>query len=185
MREIVSRIVVYGFLVAVTAAVPVVEASDLTERERVVLMLSEYENLPPSPAWHALGSDIVSTLIEIYDDPSELGFRRVRALTVLGYFPADSRAVDVLANAAASPVTHGSSRRAAIATLATVDPVRATGLLRGVLAENDPLLREAAVNALAQCATAEARQLLADHEDPEGFVTRAVERALGAGPRTP
>lgn len=180
MRKILSGVLLYGLLVVVMGVDSPVMAGDLTQRQRVILMLSGYERLPEPSAWHALGDSVVPTLIGIHEDPLEIGFRRVRALTVLGYFPADSRAAAFLADTIANTTTQGSGRRAAMAALSAVDPGRATGLLRSVLEESDPLMREAAVNALAQCGTSEARQILANHQDRESFVARAVQRAMAA-----
>jgi len=108
--------------------------------QRVVAMLSAYESLPAQEEWLQLGPDVIPLLIEVANDSHELTFRRVRALTVLGYFP-DPRAIETLESVVSSADAPPSYRRSAILALANVDPRQALAPLGKALDSSDPLMR--------------------------------------------
>jgi HEAT repeat protein len=157
-------------------------ADDPIQDARVIGMLSAYESMPSRDEWLALGDGAVPILIGIVGDGEEISFRRVRALTALGYFP-DLRALQTLSTWAADTTAPGSLRRAALLALATRDMPRAMPILESVLAASDPLMRQVAVKALAQSSEPGARQLLEDHRahEQEPFLIEQIESALGTG----
>jgi HEAT repeat protein len=169
-----------AFALLVLMAAPVSSRGEVVvSRERVVGMLSAYESLPAREEWLHLGGDAVTILIEVANDSRELTFRRVRALTVLGYFP-DPRAVEALESVVSSADAPPSYRRSALLALANASPRRALAPLEEAVNSPDPLMRQVAIKALGQMPGPEASALLEARRAKEdrAFLRERIERAI-------
>jgi HEAT repeat protein len=150
-----------------------------TMHERVIAMLSAIESLPEQRQWLELGSEAAPTLTAIARDAEQPTFRRARALVVLGYFDS-SAATDALEDMASDAAAVPSLRRHALLGLGRAAPARALPHLARALESDDVAMRQVAVKALRESASAEARALLRERlpREPRPSLLRQIEAAL-------
>ncbi|MEM9068270.1 MAG: HEAT repeat domain-containing protein [Myxococcota bacterium] len=146
-------------LVAVAIGLAVPARADAPSKTRVRELLSGIEEIPPRAVWRALGPETLGVLIELYNDASEPGFVRLRAVVVAGHFPNEACRTFLRAVATAPGQSDLFARNAVLA-LGRGFGVRALEELGSYLRHREPLVRQAAVRSLGEIATPAARSLL-------------------------
>lgn len=153
--------------------------ADPPSKERVRQLLSAIDQMPPATVWRALGPSTLGVLIELYDDPNEAPFVRMRTLVAARYYPVP--AARTFLNAAAS--ARGQSDlfvRQALLSLGRAFGERAIEDVRPYLSHADADVREGAVLSLSRINTDAARAALRDRlpRERSELVRSALQRAL-------
>ena len=145
--------------------------------ERVDALLSASERAASDDEWQRLGPEGLSALERIYADPGSPLSRRARAVSAMGQIgtvPAQARLQAIVADEKA-PL-----RTTAVLALGRCAPERAVPQIAPLLESGDPLLRDAAAQALGRVSTPEARRALEDQlgkeQDPR--VREAIQHSL-------
>lgn len=153
--------------------------ADPPSKDRVRQLLSAIDQMPPATVWRALGPGTLGVLIELYDDPSEAPYIRMRTLVAAQHYPVP--AARTFLNAAAS--ARGQSDlfvRQALISLGRAFGERAIDDVRPYLTHADADVREGAVLSLSRIGTEAARAALRDRlpRERNEIVRTALQRAL-------
>jgi len=148
-------------------------------RERVRQMLSGVEDTPSDEGWRRLGDGVIPVLIDLYDDPDEAPYVRLRAIGATAAFPRPAVRTFLLAVARLEGQGDLFVREALLA-LARGFGAAASGDLRPFLAHDEPVVREAAARALGQVGDAGATRALRARlaVERDATVREAIEAAL-------
>lgn len=179
MRQQICLSVIGGIIVGLVYA-----ATAVASHDQVVTMLSIIEDLPDAATWRQLRENPVPSLIQIANDPNEKGFRRVRAITVLGYFTTDPNAIETIEYYAEHGADSPSMQRSAVLAISNASPEKSLPTLENALAHRDPLMRQVAIKGLERVDDPRAREILRSrlsHEETE-FVRSNIQRALERKP---
>lgn len=127
--------------------------------ERVVEMLSSYEDGPSRIEWRALGSDTVGVLVALYQDDEQPTYVRLRAVAASAHFPIPATRTFLRA-VASTPRQNDLFVRHAVLALGRAFGEAALGEISPYLEHRFPVVREAAARACVEIATEPARALV-------------------------
>ncbi len=180
MRAVVHVALIVGVLATprATWAAPPAPAD-------LAALLSDYESAPDPTALVTGGDTTATALFHLYRAENQPTFVRVRALRMIGFFPAGVAMPllqQALRDAAARPVFV----REAIGAFVRVAGALAMPELTSLLQRADASVRRAAIEGLAHVNTPSARALLSAHRTQEHDPSvRAVLDAVLGVDRTP
>lgn len=127
-------------------------AAEVTLRDRVLDLVSGYEDAPTSDELHKLGDGVDLALIDIAKDASVGRSRRSGAIWALGLFPNDTTHAFVL-GVAQDPAADSLLRRSATWALCNGWGDAALAEVKSALESDDAQLRNQAVRAVAKVGT--------------------------------
>ncbi len=152
-------------------------------RERVLNLLSGYEDTPSADALHGLGDGVDLALMDIAKDPAAGRSRRSNAVWSLGFFPTDASRAFLL-----STVTDAAAdsqlRRSATWALCNGWGDAALADVKPALESSDEQLRNQAVRAVAKVGSPAARAILQERlaSDGSAMVRATITTSLSGMP---
>lgn len=163
----------------VVLAPALASAQAAPSRDRVREMLSGIEDTPSDADWQRLGDGVLPILMELYNQPGEPPYVRLRAMGATGAFPRAAVRTFLLA------VTRVDGQsdlfvREAVVTLARGFGSAAVADLVPFLGHDEGVVREAAAQSLGRVGGTTATRALRGRlrVERDGAVRRAIERAL-------
>jgi HEAT repeat protein len=161
------------------SAPPASSAQAGPSRAQVRAMLSGVEDVPTDEAWRRLGEGALGVLIELYADPDEAPYVRLRAVGASGAFARPAARTFLLAVARAEGQADLFVREAVL-SLGRAFGASALDELTPFLAHREPVVREATARALGRVGGPRAAGALRARlqVEREAVVREALQRAL-------
>lgn len=179
MIVVVRSTLVAGVAMALCGVAPGVGFAQTPSEDRVRSLLLGYEHVPEAHVFRRLGPGTVEVLMALYEDETEAGFVRLRAVGAVAAFPSE-RTRRFLLRVARRGEGNVLFPRQAVLSLERAFGARCVPDVAPFLRHHEPLVRRAAARALGRTRTPPARkhlqeQLSREH-DPQ--VRRRILKAL-------
>ncbi|MFW5875535.1 MAG: HEAT repeat domain-containing protein [Myxococcota bacterium] len=147
--------------------------------EQVRTLLLGYEHVPEAPAFRALGPGTFEVLAALYEDETEAGFVRLRAVRAAAAFPTE-RTRRFLLGVARRGDEDALFPRQAVLSLERAFGARCVSDVAPFLRHHAPLVRRAAARALGRTRTNRARKHLREQlsREHDRQVRRKILKAL-------
>ncbi|HEY8426763.1 MAG TPA: HEAT repeat domain-containing protein [Sandaracinaceae bacterium] len=178
------RSAAFVLLLVLAPAIASAQQTQPPTRAEVRAMLSGIEDVPTDADFRRLGDAVLPILIELYADPNEAPFVRLRAVGAAGAFPREATRTFLLAVANAEGQSDLFVREAVLALARAFGP-RAASDLRRFLSHPQPIVRESAARALGRVGTREAADALRARlpVERDAVVREAIQAAIQAALR--
>jgi hypothetical protein len=115
----------------------------------LLALLAAEEYVPTDQDLFPFGAEAPDLILAVARDTSQDPYIRARAVSALQYYPGHSRAEDYVADLVDQSAGNGPLLRAALHVFAKIAKDRSVAPIARFLSSSDPLLREAAAQALA------------------------------------
>ncbi len=181
MHRAASLSALLGLAVALASSLVAApaEAQAGPTRASVRQLLSGIEDVPTDADWRRVGDRALPLLIELYNDPREAPYVRLRAVGATAAFPVPAVRTFLRAVARA-PEQSDLFVAEAVEALARGFGAAAVPDVAAFLGHEEPVVREAAARALARVGGDDARRALRERlrVEPLDYVRETLTRAL-------
>ncbi len=151
-RVFTALILVLGLVVTSTALAQ-------NTSKKVATLLSGVESEPTEAQWKALGAEGAAELIKVAGDANQTVIKRGRALSALQHFRSPQTS-ELLRGILKDEEIPNLLKRKALHSLAKTENNKALDAIEPALADDSSRMREAAIKALADIGTEDARKLM-------------------------